>query len=176
MGYLQDTATPGEQIIGVANFSWLYLAFAMTPFWVGLIFVYVAFQFLTHNQLVASHVPPVVMNYGFIAVLVVGIVRYMMMAMPWLTMEIAATTTRVVYSHGVLSRRTEEVAINRLEGVKLNQSFTGRMFNYGSLSLYGVGTDEIILPPISNPMEFRKAVQEAVNMSQSSDANFMGGK
>ncbi len=172
--YIEDTKTEGEEIIGEGRFSWLCMALAMAPFWIGLILVYVALQLVAHSALLADKIPAQVLDYGFIAILVVGIFQYLMKALPWVYLEIVATTHRIVYSRGFFTRRTVEVAINRLQGVNLRQTFLGRIFNFGSLTIFGIGVDEIVLPPIANPVEFRRSVQEAVTASQNShDASFL---
>jgi hypothetical protein len=40
------------------------------------------------------------------------------------------------------------------------------------VTIAGVGVEEVRLPPIAQPMHFRKAIQEAINESQSRDARF----
>ncbi len=173
--YIEETSTPGENIVGEATFSWLFLFLSMAPFWFCLIVVYLGFEVLTHSSL-GIKIPADVIRYAFLGVFVVGIWQYLAIALPWVNTEIAVTNRRVVYSHGFFARRTAEIAINRLEGVNMNQSFTGRIFNFGSLVIFGIGVDEVKLPPIANPIEFRRAIQEAVTSATTPDASFLGSQ
>jgi uncharacterized membrane protein YdbT with pleckstrin-like domain len=171
MNYIDETATPGEIIMGTATFSWRFMALHLTPFWLILVGIAVAFEVLvrTYGQ---HYAPPWLAEYGILALVAVGIWRYLSSALPWVYTEIAATNRRVVYRHGFFTRQVEEVAINRIEGVNMMQSLMGRMFGFGSVTIAGIGREEIRLPPIANPMGFRKAIQEAINESKSQDAPF----
>jgi uncharacterized membrane protein YdbT with pleckstrin-like domain len=174
MNYLEKTAMEGELLIGRASFSWLYLLIAMAPLWLGLIVAYIGFQYLTRHFL-SGIVSPHLIDLGFIALLLIGTWRYLSMALPWVTMEIAVTSHRVVYSRGLIARQVDEISINRIQGINLNQTIMGRCFDFGSLCIIGAGMDQINLPPISQPVLFRKAIQEALTGTETAeDAPFMG--
>ena len=53
------------------------------------------------------------------------------------------------------------ISIDRIEGVNILQSIQGRIFGYGRILVRGMGIGEVILPPIANPVEFRKAIEKA---------------
>ncbi len=171
MNYLQETRAPDEEVVGTANFSWLFLALSMAPFWIGLLIVFVAFELLVRSYGM-KYVSPSYIDYGILVLLALGIWRYLSVAMPWVFTEIAVTNKRIVYRHGFFTKQVEEVAINRIEGVNLTQPILGRLFGFGSLIIHGVGVDEVKLPPIADPMHFRKAIQEAIAESQSPDASY----
>ena len=137
--------------------------------------LYILFELVARTY-IHGLVPDNFVRYGFIGIFLIGVARYLATALPWVFMEIAVTNHRIVYRHGVIARQVEEVAINRIEGVNLNQSIMGRLFKFGSLHIYGIGIDQITLPPISNPLDFRRAIQEAINESQTPDANYDGRK
>jgi uncharacterized membrane protein YdbT with pleckstrin-like domain len=174
MNYLEKTAIDGEMLIGRASFSWLYLLIAMAPLWLTLIVAYVALKYLTGHYMTGI-IPPRIIDWGFVALLVIGTWRYLSMALPWVSMEIAVTTARVVYSRGLLARQVDEIAITRIQGINLNQTLLGRCFDFGSLCIIGNGVDQINLPPIAGPVAFRKAIQEALTgIHASDDEPFMG--
>lgn len=77
------------------------------------------------------------------------------------TTEIAVTTDRLIYKRGLVARQVGELSIDRIEGVSLLQGVLGRIFGYGRVSVRGMGIGEVILPPIEEPIEFQKAVQES---------------
>ena len=91
---------------------------------------------------------------------VIGIfVFFKMMIKKWTT-EIVLTNDRFVFKKGWISRSTEEFALQRLEEVNLHQSILGRIFDYGKLTISGVGVGVIEIPAIDSPLEFRKALKE----------------
>ncbi|MDE0528676.1 MAG: PH domain-containing protein [Truepera sp.] len=77
------------------------------------------------------------------------------------TIEIAITNQRLIYQHGWIARKTEEVDLRRIAEINLEQGPMGRIFGFGKVLCRGVGSGGINLPPIDNPMDFRRALQEA---------------
>ncbi|MCY4355613.1 MAG: PH domain-containing protein [Truepera sp.] len=75
------------------------------------------------------------------------------------TIEIA--NQRLIYKHGWIARKTEEVDLRRIAEINLEQGPMGRIFGFGKVLCRGVGNGGIKLPPIDNPMDFRRALQEA---------------
>lgn len=77
------------------------------------------------------------------------------------TTEIAITTDRLIIKRGLIARSVNELSVDRIEGVNVHQGIMGRIFGYGRVAVRGMGVGEVMLPPIEDPVEFRKAVQEA---------------
>ena len=88
-----------------------------------------------------------------------------------LTTEVAVTNRRFIYKRGFISRQTDEFSTARIEGVNLTQTFMGRIMNYGRLHIRGSGIGEVDLPPISHPLEFRRAMIDS-GISGSRKANY----
>lgn len=80
---------------------------------------------------------------------------------PWTT-EIAVTNSRLIYKRGFFQRRANDLQLRAIEEVRLRQDLLGRMLNYGSIEFYGTGVADLSLPAINNPVEFQKAMQEAI--------------
>src|SRR3569833_1121687 len=77
------------------------------------------------------------------------------------TTEIGVTSHRFVEKRGVFSVKTSEIALPNIEGVKMNQSFMGRIFNYGTVKIEGTGGDATTTPQIADPVGFVRAIQTA---------------
>jgi uncharacterized membrane protein YdbT with pleckstrin-like domain len=76
------------------------------------------------------------------------------------TSEFAITTKRVIIKVGLISRRTLEMNLTKIETVNVNQSIFGRMLGYGTVSIVGTGGTKESFPRISSPLDFRKKFQE----------------
>jgi uncharacterized membrane protein YdbT with pleckstrin-like domain len=83
-----------------------------------------------------------------------------MMIRKWTT-EIGVTSNRFVEKKGLFTLRTNEIALPNIEGVRVEQTFWGRILGYGHLRIEGTGVDAIIVPDIANPVEFRRAIETA---------------
>lgn len=75
--------------------------------------------------------------------------------------EMAVTNMRVLIKTGVVKRDTWELYLTRIEGVEVDQSVWGRLFNFGDIRVRGVGTEIAPVRAASGPLAFRKAVFEA---------------
>lgn len=75
------------------------------------------------------------------------------------TTEMAVTNKRVIIKMGLISRRTMELNLNRIESVQVDQTFYGRIFNYGTMVFIGSGGTREVFDRIAHPLEFRKAIQ-----------------
>lgn len=71
--------------------------------------------------------------------------------------ELAVTNKRIIAKSGLIARYTVEIRNDKVESLKVVQSITGRIFNYGSLYVSGTGGTQAPIVFISNPLRFRSA-------------------
>lgn len=88
-----------------------------------------------------------------------GIPLLLLAAHPYWTTQIAVTNRRMIYKQGLLARDIQEILLNKIEGINIEQTILGRIFNYGAVRVRGVGIGEIDLPKdLDAPLEFKKAI------------------
>jgi len=85
---------------------------------------------------------------------------FAMMIRKWTT-ELGVTTHRFVERTGLFSLSTNEIALQNIEGVRVTQSFWGRILGYGHLRIEGTGVDAVTIPDIADPVAFRAAIETA---------------
>ena len=78
-----------------------------------------------------------------------------MMINKWTT-ERVLTNSRYIQKSGWIARNTEEISIYKIEEVDLSQTILGRVLGYGSISISGTGSGNIILNSIDDPLLFQK--------------------
>lgn len=78
--------------------------------------------------------------------------------------EFAITNKRVILKTGVVTRRTIEMFLAKVETVGVNQSVLGRMLDFGTISLVGAGGTTEPFAGIARPLEFRRQVQEQMSL------------
>ncbi|HQE11424.1 MAG TPA: PH domain-containing protein [Flavipsychrobacter sp.] len=76
------------------------------------------------------------------------------------TDEFAITNKRVVIKTGLISRRTFEMNLSKIESVNVMQSILGRILGYGTIQIIGTGGTKEAFMNIKKPLEFRKRFQE----------------
>lgn len=103
----------------------------------------------------------VMVRGGAFGVLVLGALLFGHMMMVRATTEVAVTTSRLVLKDGILSRNVDEMSVDRIESVHVIQSILGRILNFGTVMVRGMGIGEISLPPLADPVAFRNALERA---------------
>ena len=78
----------------------------------------------------------------------------------WITNEFAITNKRIVIKEGLVSRRTIEMNLNKVESVGVDQSILGRLLGYGCLVIVGTGGTKEHFHNIARPLEFRRVFQQ----------------
>ena len=73
--------------------------------------------------------------------------------------QFVVTNRKVVVKLGVLRRSSTELLLAKIESVQIEQSFLGRLLDYGTLVFTGTGTTHEPLINIARPLEFRKQAQ-----------------
>lgn len=76
--------------------------------------------------------------------------------------EMLVTNKRVIVKTGILSRRTFEMLLQRIESIGVQEPFWGRMLGYGTVILRGVGGTPDEFDLINHPLEFRSHVQQQI--------------
>ena len=140
MGYIESNLLPGESVVQRARLHWIVFLKAVAVAVVGL-----ALLFLQ----------PIV------GAVVIG-VGVLMAVPPWLerlTSEFGVTSKRVIIKVGLVQRRTLELLIRQVEAISVDQSLTGRIFNFGTITLTGTGGVKETFHNIANPLEFRRSIQ-----------------
>lgn len=107
----------------------------------------------------------VFVRFSILGQFLIGLYFFAHMMITRATTEIAVTNERIVYKKGLIARHVGELDINRIEGVSVQQGVIGRFCNFGRVCIRGMGVGEVMLPPIEEPIEFRRAINEAKSMS-----------
>lgn len=76
------------------------------------------------------------------------------------TDEFAITNKRIIVKTGLLSRKTLEMNLSKIESVNVDQSMLARLFKFGTIRIVGTGGTKETFPSILNPLAFRKKFQE----------------
>lgn len=103
---------------------------------------------------------------GAFGVLVLCILAFVQKMIIKHTTEICITTDRLVLKRGLISRHMAEINVDRIEGVDVSQGILGRMMNFGYVAVRGMGVGEIMLPQISEPINFRKAIERSRSLKK----------
>jgi uncharacterized membrane protein YdbT with pleckstrin-like domain len=142
MRYVDKNLLPGENVVYRAR---IHPVILLLPGLVAVLGIVLAI-------LVKSWV---VLAVLLVLAFIVALPRYVRMA----TSEFAVTNKRVVVKVGLVYRQTLELVLTKVETIGVEQSITGRLFNYGTIVVTGTGGTREPFKDIANPLEFRRQVQ-----------------
>jgi uncharacterized membrane protein YdbT with pleckstrin-like domain len=74
------------------------------------------------------------------------------------TTETDVTNLRVVHKTGFISRKSFEMSLDKVESVDVTQSIAGRIFDFGDVTIMGVGEGKETIRTIASPLTFRNSI------------------
>ncbi len=77
--------------------------------------------------------------------------------------EFAVTNKRVVIKLGVVTTRSLELLLSKVEGIAVNQGLAGKIFDYGDIIVTGSGGTKEAFSGIQSPAGLRRAIQSAAD-------------
>jgi uncharacterized membrane protein YdbT with pleckstrin-like domain len=80
--------------------------------------------------------------------------------------EFAVTNKRVVVKLGTIRRRAIEMLLSKVEEIAVDQGVTGRILGYGTVVVVGTGGSKEVFVLIASPLEFRRQVQEQIELHE----------
>ena len=108
-------------------------------------------------------------QFGLLALgilLLVVVIGLFFLIAAWIAVrstEIAITNRRVIAKFGFIKRDTVEINLEKVEALRVEQGFLGRMLNYGTIFISGAGTSVAPIRNIADPLVFRRKFMEATN-------------
>jgi uncharacterized membrane protein YdbT with pleckstrin-like domain len=149
--YIDDILQPGEKVLYSTNAHWIFYVPAIAA-WIAALLRFVLSRQTTTESIVLVCLA---------ASAVVAIVALYWTLKAWFhrwTTETDVTNMRVVHKTGFIKRRTFEMSLDKVESVDVNQSILGRIFNYGDVTVRGVGEGAETIDTIASPLEFRNHI------------------
>ncbi len=136
MNYVETVLMPGETIIEKAQIHWFI-------FVSDVLLLLLALVLMDHQLMMAA------------GIAVVAIYTTIKDLIYYLATELALTNKRVIAKFGWIQRHTIELSLARVESLTVNQSIFGRIFNFGTLTVNGIGGIQTPIPVIADPLKFR---------------------
>ncbi|MEO6748261.1 MAG: PH domain-containing protein [Casimicrobiaceae bacterium] len=150
MSYIDSNLLAGEQVVFRTRLHWLLF---LVPVLVCVVVLLPAAWFVAHSTWSGYAWTPVAL--AAVILLAAFIKRQ--------SSDFAVTNKRVMMKVGVLSTRSIELLLNKIEAITVNQNFTGRIFGYGDIVVTGSGGTREAFSHIEAPLEFRRAVQSVTD-------------
>ncbi len=150
--YIDDILQPEEKVLYSTNAHWIFFLPAL-GLWI------VAAVFLALSGMVPAGSPLMLVCWAMAAVM--AVIAFYKTVTAWFhrwTTETDVTNLRVVHKTGFITRKTFEMSLDKIESVDVDQSIAGRIFDYGDVTILGVGKSEEKLQTVTSPLAFRNAI------------------
>ncbi|MEO0128550.1 MAG: PH domain-containing protein [candidate division WOR-3 bacterium] len=157
MSYIDDNLMSGEHIIYRAKLHWV--VFGIPIIFAVIIAVITLVLFFAGGDTIA-------MGYVFLFFLLIAIIWVVSSFISFKTSEFGVTSKRVLVKVGWIRRNSLEILLAKIEGIQANQGILGRILNYGTIVIKGTGGTSNPFHKIEAPFEFRKKVQEQIDLIQ----------
>jgi uncharacterized membrane protein YdbT with pleckstrin-like domain len=149
MSYVQSVLQPGEQVRHTAKLHWIM-------YWPGLLFLLAAIAAFVLAYSATRGGTLWTYLAGVLAVVALGFL-FREWFVQWTT-EIAVTDRRIIYKEGFVRRSTVEMHMDKVESVDVEQTIMGRLLDYGTVTVKGVGTGFEPLKMIAAPLDLRNHI------------------
>jgi uncharacterized membrane protein YdbT with pleckstrin-like domain len=150
MGYLDKHLLDGERIVYRARLHWTIF---LIPILVVLLGIGLAIVLWTYEP-----------AYWYLGAVLaaIGLLLAIGPAINYTSTDFAVTNKRVLSKTGFIERESDETLLSKVEAVAVDQGILGRVLGFGTLRITGSGGTEDIFPRISQPLEFRRQIQNQV--------------
>jgi uncharacterized membrane protein YdbT with pleckstrin-like domain len=151
VGYVERHLLPNEHVVYKTRLHWVLFLKPVLVMVVGVILAVVLRQ-------VAE--PPWLWMVGA-AVVLAGLGWWLAHYVEVMTSEFAVTNSRLILKVGLISRYTTELLLTKVESIGVQQGLTGRVLNFGDLTVTGAGGAREVFRRVRDPIGFRNHVQQA---------------
>jgi uncharacterized membrane protein YdbT with pleckstrin-like domain len=166
MSYIESNLVPGETVIYETRLHWIVMLWhiILGCLLLGLPGVLLLYYALTQTGIETKILHA--MEGGGIVLLVCGVVVILMGMVRRNATEMAVTNRRVVIKTGLVSRKTIEMLLNKVESIEVSETTFGRMMGYGTIVVIGTGGTLEPFHKVAHPLEFRSQVQQLIEKLQ----------
>ena len=156
MSYVKHVLQPGEKILRIGKKHWIIYRYALFFLIVGIVSVLLEYNYFDSE--------PVTISTAVLFGLLTLVYGFRAWFERWTT-EIAVTDKRIIYKTGFINRHTEEMNMDKVSSVDVDQSFWGRILDFGTIRIIGAGGAGLRGSPgierldqIGSPIKLRNAI------------------
>lgn len=154
--YLKSLLANTEHIILVTHRHWFVL---LEQILVEIILSLITLAVVTIFLLIGQQGPIIALGYLVIIIPLVSLIRDVLI---WSNHKYVVTNLRVIQVMGIFNKNVIDSSLEKVNDVKMHQSFLGRVFNFGDLEILTaseIGVNRFTR--IGNPVRFKTAMLNA---------------
>ena len=155
--YIHKLMGENEKILMMDRQHWFVLLSAIL---LELIFIIIIGGVVTALIIIPSVITPFAwVGYALIIIPLVSMIHDIL---DWRNRQYIVTTRRVIQSAGILNKSITDSSLEKVNDVKLSQSFWGRIFNFGNVEILTASELGVnLFKNISKPVNFKTSMLNA---------------
>jgi len=151
LSYVERILSPGERVVYRAGLHWVLYLSAVVP------------AALAVGGAIAAGLAPEGAPRGALLLIsglavLAGLFQILWVWVRVRNTEIAVTDRRIIYKTGLIGRRSIEMNLDKVESVVVDQGLVGRLLDYGTVIIRGVGAGLEPVACVAQPLAFRRSV------------------
>ncbi len=155
MGYVERMLGNNEKVVFVTHQHWMMLI----PGLAADLLLALAIVVLTALVISLNLLSLGLLGLVLMALLVIPVGRFVWNYLVWTNREYIITNRRVIQISGVVNKNDFDSSLEKVNDVKMSQSFFGRMFDYGDVEIMTAAEEgENLFRRIQNPIKFKTAM------------------
>jgi hypothetical protein len=173
MGYVNDNLQPGEQVVLKASVNPVSVLTSLA--WM-VFFCVVTFMFMGNTDISTDRhssseeranavVSMSFLGFCLFPLVIAASVQTLVAVTTYYTTEFAVTDRRVIATKGI-PRRSIELLHSQVERIEVKQPWpSGKLFNFGTLTVFGREGTKQSFPFITSPNEFKERTAAQISAS-----------
>jgi uncharacterized membrane protein YdbT with pleckstrin-like domain len=162
MSYLTSNLVPGEQVIYQTRLHWVVMLGNVLVGCLLLAGPGAALLYYATTQAGFEIATLHFMQWTGVALIVAGMLTIILGLVRRNATEMAVTNRRVIVKTGLVSRRTIEMLLNKVESIEVSETTMGRLLGYGAIVVVGTGGSTEPFRNIAHPLTFRSRLQQQI--------------
>jgi hypothetical protein len=163
--YIQSMLGENERVLLVTRQHWFVLTSAI------LLEIIVTLVVMVGISIAVITFPPAAFGYVLVLLPLLSMLRDILV---WYNRDYIVTNRRVIQINGVFNKNVTDSSLEKVNDVKMSQSFFGRLFDYGDVEiLTGSELGVNLFKRIGDPVKFKTAM---LNAKENLTFDEMGGR
>ena len=151
--YIQNMLGENEHIILVTRQHWFVLFSAI------LAEIIITLVIIVGVSAATFYFPPAAFGFVLVLLPIISAVRDILI---WNNHEYLVTNRRVIQISGIFNKNVVDSSLEKVNDVKMSQSFFGRMFDYGNIEILTASEIGVnLFKRIGDPVKFKTAMLNA---------------
>ena len=164
----------GEELLYVPSLHWIYpvrhIILAL-PFFLALLLVWgfaVSPASLVDEgwRAIGVRYARLVIENVFLAAFLVVLLVFVWRLFLYMSAEYGVTNKRLIMKRGIVRVAVSEIPTDRIESLHCIQGILGRVFDYGTLHIYGIGGMKPVFYLVSRPYALRRKIVEIIEKNK----------